>query len=82
MLGRRRTFHRPIERRSLRCHLSGGFERLANRRHGVTEAAMPCDGGQPYEWEYQQTETANGQVWVAERVLKHLDPSWPTYFGA
>jgi hypothetical protein len=25
---------------------------------------------------YQQTERANGQVWVMEKVLEHLSPVW------
>lgn len=28
------------------------------------------------KWVYQQIEKANGQVWVMEKVLRHLDPEW------
>jgi hypothetical protein len=45
----------------------------------LVEAALPCDltaTVQVARWVYQQTEKANGQVWVTEKVLQHLSPSW------
>jgi len=59
-------------------------------RHGVTlertrstprlsEATLPHDLGASVritEWAYEQTERAKGQVWVAERIFKHLGPEW------
>jgi len=33
------------------------------------------------EWVYQQIEKANGQVWVMEKVLRHLDPEWAKCFA-
>jgi HNH endonuclease len=47
-------------------------------------ARLPCDPTatvQIARWVYQQTEKANGQVWVAEKVLKHLGPGWSHHFG-
>ena len=69
-------------------HLATWIDR--NRLHRVelqtrlVEAALPCDWSatsQIAKWVYQQTEKANGQVWVAEKVLKHLGPSWSRSFA-
>jgi 5-methylcytosine-specific restriction endonuclease McrA len=57
-------------------------EELQSRLH---EAALPCDLSasiQIAKWVYQQTEKANGQVWVMERVLQHLSPSWSQCLSA
>jgi 5-methylcytosine-specific restriction endonuclease McrA len=51
----------------------------------LQEAALPCDGPasiQIARWVYQQTEKANGQVWVEKRVLRHLSPGWSQYLTA
>jgi hypothetical protein len=65
-------------------HLAAWTER--NRLHQeelrsrLQAAALPCDSSasiQIARWVYQQTEKANGQVWVAERVLQRLSPAWP-----
>lgn len=51
-------------------------EELATR---LGKAALPCDwpaSVQIATWVYQQTEKANGQVWVTEKVLQHLGPGW------
>src|SRR5439155_11085159 len=40
---------------------------------------LPCDVTatvQIAKWVYQQTEKANGQVWVMEKVLRHLSAEW------
>src|SRR6516164_1677405 len=59
-------------------HLAAWSER--NRLHQeqlqsrLQDAALPCDMSasiQIAKWVYQQTERANGQVWVKEKVLKH-----------
>ena len=64
-------------------HLAAWVER--NQRHQqelqsrLKEAALPCDESaaiQIARWSYQQTEKANGQVWVMEKVLQHLGPGW------
>ena len=34
------------------------------------------------KWVYQQTEKANGQVWVMEKVLRHLSAEWSQCFAA
>jgi hypothetical protein len=34
------------------------------------------------KWAYQQTEKANGQMWVMEKVLQHLSPAWSHCFAA
>ncbi len=70
-------------------HLAAWVER--NREHGaelherLVEAALPCDPAatvQIARWVYWQTEKANGQVWVEEKVLRHLDPCWASCFAA
>lgn len=51
----------------------------------LAEAVLPCNGAatiQIARWVYQQTEKANGQVWVAKRVMKHLAPGWEQFLGA
>lgn len=64
-------------------HLTAWAER--NRLHQgelqsrLKEAALSCDESaaiQIAKWIYQQTEKANGQVWVMEKVLQHLSPGW------
>jgi hypothetical protein len=45
----------------------------------LQEAALPLDhlaSVQIAQWAYEQTEKANGQVWVMEKVLQHLGPAW------
>jgi hypothetical protein len=70
-------------------HLAAWSER--NRLHQeelearLQEAALPCDWSasiQIAKWAYQQTEKANGQVWVKEKILKHLGPGWVQCFAA
>jgi 5-methylcytosine-specific restriction endonuclease McrA len=70
-------------------HLAAWAER--NRLHQeelqarLLEAGLPCDLSatvQITRWVYQQTEKANGLVWVAEKVLEHLSPVWPQCFAA
>jgi hypothetical protein len=49
------------------------------------QPALPFDFSasvQIVRWVYQQTEKANGQVWVMERVLQHLSPAWPQCLSA
>jgi 5-methylcytosine-specific restriction endonuclease McrA len=69
-------------------HLAAWVER--NREHQaelearLAEAALPCDlpaAVQIAQWVYQQTEKANGQVWVVEKVLRHLGPGWAACFA-
>jgi 5-methylcytosine-specific restriction endonuclease McrA len=51
----------------------------------LVEAALPCEltaTVQIAKWVYEQTEKANGQVWVTEKVLRHLSPDWSKYFAA
>jgi 5-methylcytosine-specific restriction endonuclease McrA len=48
-------------------------------------AGLPCNATattQIARWSYEQTERSNGQVWVAERVLRHLGPDWGKCFAA
>jgi 5-methylcytosine-specific restriction endonuclease McrA len=70
-------------------HLAFWAER--NRGHQVELPARLQDGGLPGDasasiqiakWVYQQTEKANGQVWVMERVLQHLGPTWSQWLSA
>ena len=64
-------------------HLAAWGER--NKQHQdelrtrLQEAALPCDlsaSVQIAQWAYEQTEKANGQVWVMEKVLHHFGPTW------
>lgn len=70
-------------------HLAAWVER--NREHRVeldarlVAAALPCDltaTVQIARWVYQQTENAHGQVWVMEKVLRHLGPGWAMCLSA
>jgi 5-methylcytosine-specific restriction endonuclease McrA len=48
-------------------------------------AGLACDSSASIriaKWVYQQTEMANGQVWVMQRVLQHLSPAWSKCFAA
>lgn len=70
-------------------HLAAWAERnhlnRAELQARLQEAALPCDPSasiQIARWVYQQTETANGQVWVMEKVLQHLSPVWPQCLAA
>jgi hypothetical protein len=57
----------------------------AELRERLKAAAMPCDLAatvQVAKWVYQQTEKADGQVWVTEKVLRHLGPEWSRCFAA
>jgi 5-methylcytosine-specific restriction endonuclease McrA len=69
-------------------HLAAWARR--NREHRaeldarLSEAPLPCDVSaavQVARWVYQQTEKADGQVWVVERVMRHLGPSWSLWLG-
>jgi 5-methylcytosine-specific restriction endonuclease McrA len=51
----------------------------------LVEAALPCDLAatvQIVKWVYQQTEKANGQVWVEKKVLQHLSSTWAKCLSA
>jgi len=51
----------------------------------LQEAGLPCDwpaAVQIAKWVYQQTEKANGQVWVEKKVLQHLSPTWAKCLSA
>jgi hypothetical protein len=70
-------------------HLSAWVDR--NQEHAqemrsrLPNASLPCDwpaAVQIAKWVYRQTETANGQVWVTEKVLRHLAPEWVRCFVA
>ena len=60
-------------------------EHQAELQARLVEAALPCDLAatvQIAKWVYQQTEKANGQVWVEKKVLQHLSADWSQYFAA
>ena len=70
-------------------HLAAWSERNRLNREELLarlrEAALPCDLSaslQIAQWAYEQTEKANGQVWVMERTLRHLSPTWRECFAA
>src|SRR5262249_14625977 len=55
------------------------WEHRAELDARLSQASLPCDltaTVQIARWVYQQTERANGQVWVVERVMRHLNPGW------
>jgi hypothetical protein len=64
-------------------HLDAWAER--NRQHQAEFHTRLQDGGLPSDmpaaievakWVYQQTERANGQVWVKKNELQRLGPTW------
>jgi hypothetical protein len=70
-------------------HLAAWAER--NREHQaelqsrLQQAGLPCDWNasvQVARWVYQQTEKANGQVWVEAKLLQHLGPNWAQSLSA
>ena len=70
-------------------HLSAWVARNESHRAELEErliaAGLPCDATattQIARWSYEQTENSNGQVWVSERVLRHLGPDWGKCFAA
>jgi 5-methylcytosine-specific restriction endonuclease McrA len=51
----------------------------------LAETGLPGDWNaavQVARWLYGQTETANGQVWVVDKTLKHLGRDWARCFAA
>jgi 5-methylcytosine-specific restriction endonuclease McrA len=57
----------------------------AELQERLAVAGLACDATasvQIAKWVYQQIEKANGQVWVHEKVLRHLDPDWARLFAA
>jgi hypothetical protein len=71
--------------RHLEAWLDRNREHNAELQERLIASALPCDLGasmQVAKWMYQQTEKSNGQVWVMEKVLKHLDSSWAKCFAA
>ncbi len=70
-------------------HLAAWVERNREQEAELHErlvgAALPCDPAatvQIARWVYWQTEKANGQVWVEEKVLRHLNAEWLQCFAA
>ncbi len=54
-------------------------------RSRFQEPALPFDltaSVRIAQWAYQKAEEANGQVWVMEKVLRHLGSSWRECFSA
>lgn len=71
--------------RHLEAWLDRNQEHKVELQERLVASALPCDLGasiQVAKWMYQQTEKSNGQVWVMEKVLKHLDPAWVKCFAA
>ncbi len=69
-------------------HLAAWTERnLAHRAEldaRLAGASLPSDFTatvQIARWMYGQTEKANGQVWVVQRVMRHLGPGWSQCLG-
>jgi hypothetical protein len=70
-------------------HLAAWSQRNSESRDELNErlieASLPCDPTatvQIARWVYNQTEKANGQVWVSKREMKHLSPGWEQFLGA
>jgi hypothetical protein len=64
-------------------HLAAWVERnrvhqgeLQERMQAATLPYDPVAAVQIAEWVYQQTEKANGQVWLEKKVLQRLGPTW------
>jgi len=59
-------------------------EHHAELQARLAEAALPGDAAaeQIARWVYGQTERANGQVWVVEKVLRRLGPGRSQCFAA
>lgn len=64
-------------------HLHKWSERNSVHRQQLQQrfqqVALPCDLRATIQistWIYEQTEKANGQVWVAEKTLEHLTHDW------
>jgi 5-methylcytosine-specific restriction endonuclease McrA len=71
--------------RHLEAWLKRNREYKSELQERLIASALPCDLGasmQVAKWMYQQTEKSNGQVWVMEKVLKHLDLAWAKCFAA
>jgi 5-methylcytosine-specific restriction endonuclease McrA len=69
-------------------HLAAWVARNESHRAELEErliaAGLPCDATatmQIARWSYEQTEKSNGQVWVAQRVLRRLGPDWGKCFA-
>jgi hypothetical protein len=70
----------PLEEPTITCGWS-----LWHSEERLVEAALPCDPVatiQIAKWIYEQTEKANGQVWVTEKVLQRLGSTWPQCLSA
>jgi hypothetical protein len=70
------------------AHIAAWMRRNDDHRHELHDrligAGLPCDPTatvQIARWVYQQTEKANGQVWVADKLLRHLGPGWSHHLG-
>ena len=64
-------------------HLAAWIERNKSNQEDLhvrlVEAALPHDFSASVriaEWAYEQTEQANGQVWVSKDVFRHLGAEW------
>lgn len=69
-------------------HLAAWNERNLDHQVELHErllaAALPSDQTacvQIAKWIYQQTENAQGQVWVEKKVLRRLSPNWTEAFA-
>jgi hypothetical protein len=70
-------------------HLAAWAERnrvhQAELQERMHKAALPYDPAAAVQiaaWVYQQTEKANGQVWLEKKVLQRLGPTWRQCFVA
>ena len=69
-------------------HLAAWVARNESHRAELEErliaAGLPCAATatmQIARWSYEQTVKSNGQVWVAQRVLRRLGPDWGKCFA-
>jgi 5-methylcytosine-specific restriction endonuclease McrA len=83
VLAHRQCNHAKSDYLAAEKHLAAWSERNVLHREELQArlraADLPCDwlaSVQIATWVYTQTERANGQVWVAEKVLQHLSPAW------
>lgn len=81
--------HAKLDFLAAENHLVAWVERnhknQAELQERLVAAALPCDMAasvQIAKCIYQQTEEANGQVWVEAKVLRHLGPEWARCLAA
>lgn len=69
----------------LRAWIERNKDHQAELQTRLLAASLPHDISASHriaEWAYEQTERANGLVWVAQKVFRHLGPEWRRLLAA